>query len=74
MRDAEGNVLQFKVKPTTPFKKIFAAYCTRQKVSADAFRFHFDGTRVNDDDTPAKLDMEDLDVIDASNNQVGGAC
>ena len=36
-------------------------------------RFHFDGERLRETQTPSELDMEDGDAIDVSMEQVGGA-
>ena len=49
------------------------AYCQRQGVSMAAVRFHFDGERLRESQTPGELDMEDGDAIDVSMEQVGGA-
>ena len=32
------------------------------------FRFSFDGTRINEGDTPKSLDMEDGDTIEVNNH------
>ena len=37
-----------------------------------AVRFHFDGERLRETQTPSELDMEDGDAIDVSMEQVGG--
>jgi len=62
----------FKVRTTTKFEKIFDAYCQKNAIGANVTRFLFDGLRVKKEDTPAKLDMEDGDVIDAVMEQEGG--
>ncbi len=49
------------------------AYCTRQGMAANAVRFLYDGERLREDATPASLNMEDQDVIDAVAQQTGGA-
>lgn len=40
--------------------------------SAGSYRFLFDGHRINDDDTPESLDMQELDCVDAMVTQLGG--
>ncbi|KAI0300627.1 ubiquitin-related domain-containing protein [Multifurca ochricompacta] len=67
-----GDEVFFKIKRTTKLSKLQGAYAN--KVGKDvgsigAFfspssPFLYDGTRINDDDTPASLDMEDNDTID----------
>ena len=48
------------------------AFCQRQGVNLNAVRFLFDGTRINSDQTPEGLEMEDGDVIDVMVEQQGG--
>ena len=36
------------------------------------FRFLFDGRRINDDETPKALEMEQDDVIEVYQEQTGG--
>lgn len=53
----------FKVKKTTKFEKILAAFCSKKAVDASQVRFVYDGTRVNPSMTPEDLDMEDGDTV-----------
>ena len=48
----DGQVIQFKIKQSTPFRKLIHAYCDRQKLAANAMRFMFDGQRLKETDTP----------------------
>lgn len=48
------------------------AYAERQAIGQDSIRFVFDGMRLNENQSPAELDMEDNDEIDAFLEQVGG--
>ena len=68
----DGNVIQFKIKRNTPFRKLIHAYCDRQKVAQSTMRFTFDGSRINDSDTPKSMDMEDNDTIEVFTQQTGG--
>ena len=68
--NAEVN---FKVKYTTNLGKLKKSYSDRQGVSVSALRFLFDGRRINDEDTPKSLEMEDGDAIEVYQEQVGGA-
>ena len=36
-------------------------------------RFTFDGSRINDNDTPKSMDMEDGDTIEVFTQQTGGS-
>ena len=67
VRDATGSETFFKIKKTTKMHKIFHAYCTRKGKPVTAFRFLFDGQRVDGEQTAEDIDMEDGDQIDALN-------
>jgi small ubiquitin-related modifier len=49
------------------------AYAQKTGANAASLRLSFDGTRLNDDDTPESLEMEDQDVVDVVLQQTGGA-
>lgn len=68
----DGSVVQFKIKKNTQLKKLMNAYCDRQGLDAAQIRFRFDGTPIQDTDTPTSLDMEDDDTIDVFQEQTGG--
>ncbi|KAJ7102809.1 small ubiquitin-like modifier [Mycena epipterygia] len=55
-----GEEVFFKIKRSTKLSKLQGAYASKVGKT-----FLYDGARINDDDTPASLDMED--------NEVGGA-
>lgn len=67
-----GEETYFKVKKTTRMEKVFNTYATRKGVQVSALRFLLDGQRVNSDDTPTSLDLEDQDQIDCMLEQQGG--
>jgi len=68
----DGQVIAFKIKRNTPFRKLMHAYCDRTKQAQNTVRFTFDGTRMNDNDTPKSMDMEDNDTIEVFTQQTGG--
>eukprot|EP00095_Tigriopus_kingsejongensis_P005229 snap_masked-scaffold585_size130225-processed-gene-0.8 protein:Tk05229 transcript:snap_masked-scaffold585_size130225-processed-gene-0.8-mRNA-1 annotation:"ubiquitin" len=68
----DGQLIQFKIKKSTPFRKLMNAYCDRQKLSQSAMRFMFDGNRLLETDTPKSMDMEDGDTIEVFTQQTGG--
>eukprot|EP00173_Palmaria_palmata_P001325 Plantae.Rhodophyta-Palmaria_palmata.ctg1726.p1 GENE.Plantae.Rhodophyta-Palmaria_palmata.ctg1726~~Plantae.Rhodophyta-Palmaria_palmata.ctg1726.p1 ORF type:complete len:112 (-),score=25.98 Plantae.Rhodophyta-Palmaria_palmata.ctg1726:415-750(-) len=72
VRDADGGTVQFKCKGTTPLEKLMKAFCSKQGLQFGAVKFLFDGNRIQPQQTPGDLDMEDLDVIDAQMEQQGG--
>ena len=72
VRDANGRVEYFTVKPTTPLERVFNAWSTQVGVCAASVRFLWDGSRVRSDQTPADIDMEDGDQLDCMLEQQGG--
>ncbi len=63
VKSADGNEIYFRIKGTTPLKKLMLAYCQRKGVNPDTVRFLFDGKRLEDNSTPKELLMEDNDAI-----------
>jgi hypothetical protein len=72
VKDQDGNDLYFKIKKHTPLKKVMDAYCERQGKARGLVRFLFEGTRVQDNDTPDSLELEDGDMIQVFLEQQGG--
>ncbi|KAJ6558157.1 hypothetical protein B0H19DRAFT_1150138 [Mycena capillaripes] len=68
----EGNQITVKVKPGTKFSKIFQAAEQRFGKESGTFKFVYEGTRINAEDTPAGLGIEDMDQIDCFLEQLGG--
>ncbi|KAH7915765.1 hypothetical protein BJ138DRAFT_1122292 [Hygrophoropsis aurantiaca] len=68
----EGTHITVKVKANMPFKKIFDAAEKRFGKDAGTFKFVYEGKRLNATDTPAGVDLEDGDMIDAHLEQLGG--
>jgi small ubiquitin-related modifier len=62
----------FKVKKGTKMQKIMDAFAGRKGIAANSLRFMLDGTRVQGDQTPKMLELEDNDQIDVVLEQVGG--
>ena len=48
------------------------SYAERVGVPVSSLRFLFDGRRINDDETPKALEMEQDDVIEVYQEQTGG--
>mmetsp|Transcript_5488 Transcript_5488/g.7419 ORF Transcript_5488/g.7419 Transcript_5488/m.7419 type:complete len:99 (-) Transcript_5488:190-486(-) len=69
---SEGNLLQFKVKKTTKFEKVFTAFCTSEKLDIHHIKFIYDGNRLRSHQSPQDFEMEDGDIIDAFVEQTGG--
>lgn len=69
--DGQSEIF-FKIKRTTPLKRLMEAFAKRQGKEMDSLRFLYDGVRIQADQTPAMLDMEDNDLIEAHREQIGG--
>ncbi|KAF8880374.1 small ubiquitin-like modifier [Mucidula mucida] len=69
---SSGEEVFFKIKRSTKLQKLQGAYANKIGKDVASIRFLYDGERINDDDTPASLDMEENDTIDVMVEQVGG--
>ncbi|KAF8346362.1 small ubiquitin-related modifier [Amanita rubescens] len=67
-----GDEVYFKIKRSTKLSKLQAAYANKVGKDVGSIRFLYDGARIQDDDTPATLEMDDGDTIDVMVEQVGG--
>merc|ERR1711956_170628 len=68
----DSNEIHFRVKMTTQMGKLKKPYSERVGVPVSSLRFLFDGRRINDDETPKQLEMEQDDVIEVYQEQTGG--
>ncbi|OLL25600.1 Ubiquitin-like protein pmt3/smt3 [Neolecta irregularis DAH-3] len=71
--DANHQEVAFKIKRHTPMKKLMNAYCQKQGKALDSVRFIADGTRINPEDTPDSLELEEDDMIQVEVMQIGGS-
>jgi len=69
----DGSEVFFKIRKNTPMRKLMDAYCARQSIALNSVRFLYDGQRINPEQTPKDLDMEDNDLIDVVLQQTGGS-
>merc|ERR1712025_558097 len=68
----DSNEIHFRVKQSTNMGKLKKSYSERVGVPVTSLRFLFDGRRINDDETPKALEMEQDDVIEVYQEQTGG--
>merc|ERR1711993_125139 len=68
----DSNEIHFRVKMSTNMGKLKKSYAERVGVPVSSLRFLFDGRRINDDETPKALEMEQDDVIEVYQEQTGG--
>ncbi|CAE6397099.1 unnamed protein product [Rhizoctonia solani] len=73
IRSQEGPSFQIKVSRVKPLKGAFDKAHEQFRKTPNTFRFFYNGTRLQDDDTPKMHEMENNDEIDANIQQVGGA-
>ncbi|CAG0879723.1 unnamed protein product [Cyprideis torosa] len=69
----DSNEIHFRVKTSTLMGKLKKSYAERVGAPVNSLRFLFDGRRINDDETPKQLEMENDDVIEVYQEQTGGA-
>ncbi|VDN06364.1 unnamed protein product [Thelazia callipaeda] len=62
----DSNEVHFRVKFGTSLGKLKKSYADRMGVDVASLRFLFDGRRINDEDTPKSLEIEDDDIIEVS--------
>lgn len=72
VKGTDGNEVFFKIKRSTALRKLMDAYCSRLGVASNSVRFLYDGDRIQPDQTPEELQMEEGDSIDAMVEQHGG--
>ena len=65
----DSNEICFRVKMTTQMGKLKKSYSERVGAPITSLRFLFDGKRINDDETPKSLEMEQEDVIEVYQEQ-----
>ncbi|XP_038196598.1 small ubiquitin-related modifier 1-like isoform X1 [Arvicola amphibius] len=68
----DGNEVHFKVKRRTQLKKLKKSYCQRQGIPSNSVKFLFEGQKIADNHTPEELEMEEDDVIEVYQEQMGG--
>ena len=68
----DSNEIHFRVKMSTSMAKLKKSYAERVGAPVTSLRFLFDGRRINDDETPKALEMEQEDVIEVYQEQTGG--
>ena len=68
-----GESVEFKVKDTMKMQRLFEAYAKSKNIDhVHDLRFFMDGDRIQGDDTPETLKLEDGDQIDCMLEQTGG--
>ena len=71
VKDQSGDETFFKVKKSTKMANIFRAYAQRKGVEYHVLYFLLDGTRIDGEETPSSLELEEDEQIDCLLNQYG---
>ncbi|KAL7148797.1 hypothetical protein ABFS83_06G203500 [Erythranthe nasuta] len=61
----------FDTHMNIPLRRIFLDFCDRLGLVYSSIRFTFDGVRIRETQTPHDLEMDNDDLIDAFNEQIG---
>lgn len=72
IKDPQGEEIYFRVKRSAKMRRLFSAYCKRSNVDMSTIRFFFQGERIDEDQTPDDLHLQDKDRIDAFIRQTAG--
>ena len=67
----DGNELSHIMGNNASLQHLMQSFCNRQGIEMNSIRFLFDGQRINANESPQELDMDDGDVIDAMVEQQG---
>ena len=67
----DSNKIQFRINQTTQINKLKKSYSGWVGVPPTNLVFLFNGRRINDDDTPTALEMEQDDVIEVYQDTMG---
>ena len=60
----DQSEVRFKIKRSTPMRKLMDAYCKRQAAPPDSVRFFFRGAVIKKEDTADTLNMSDNDRLE----------
>mmetsp|Transcript_2931 Transcript_2931/g.3762 ORF Transcript_2931/g.3762 Transcript_2931/m.3762 type:complete len:326 (+) Transcript_2931:42-1019(+) len=71
LKGQSGEETMFKLLRTTPMRKMFNTYAAKEGVDVASLRFTLGGELISYDDTPAILELEDLDQMDVAYQQLG---
>ena len=72
VRDQEANETVYKVKMSIRMGKLKRSYAEQVGVDVSSLKFLLNGQRINDEDTPQTLKMEEDDLIEVFKEQTGG--
>jgi hypothetical protein len=59
----DGNEIFFKIKKSTPFRKLMDAYCKRQGTDENGILFLVDGKRLRPEQTPDEVRQHPVTIL-----------
>ncbi|KAM0752005.1 ubiquitin-like protein [Meredithblackwellia eburnea MCA 4105] len=68
----QDNTTEFKVKPTTRFKKIINSFAEKNGMDPQSLRILNQGERIQLENTVEQAEVEDDDTLDVMMDQIGG--
>lgn len=71
VKDQVGEETMFTIRRTTKMGKVFKAFAERKGVDERELRYTIDGERINPEDTPIDLGLQDEDVIEVIRPMIG---
>lgn len=71
VEDQSGEKTFYKMKRSTKLIKVMQAFADQKDLEVWNLRFHYDNVRVNGEDTPLSLHMEDGDLIEVILSHTG---
>ncbi|KAK4425245.1 Small ubiquitin-related modifier 2 [Sesamum alatum] len=72
IKSQDGDVVYYRFPRSKKIQYLLTSYCKQKKLNYDTIAFVYDGRRVKSSRTPAELEMDDGDSIDAMMHQNGG--
>lgn len=72
LKNSHGQEKFFKMHTDNELFKVFERYSSDLGVDASSLRFLFDGERLDGNQTPKGIEMEQNDCIDVFEMQTGG--
>ena len=68
----DSNEIHYLVKISANMGKLKKSYAESVRIPLSTLRFLFDGRRINDEETPKALEIEQDDIIEVYQEQIGG--
>ncbi len=61
--DIDDTEVLYKISKSIKFQKVMTDFARKINVSLDSIKFLYDGTTIKADQTPASLELQELDTI-----------